>query len=161
MAGHFEPVIHGAASVSVKFRDYLMSEDDVDIKTINISLSQKLSEIGSFTFRKSLKVFFIWVKSIWYVFSFRPDVYYITLPLNRLGLIGVMPLLFLIRLVSGRSYCHLHHVGFRDLIKSRLWKTLCIVLFKNTKFLLITEYQLEDLPSFISRKNSYIVYNGV
>lgn len=160
---HTSPPYHGAAIVGDRILS-ILSELNQPLKIINLSRSERISDIGVFSIKKIFHVIFIFFKIPYTLIFFRPDVIYFTPTVVNVGFIRefVLSLVFRIYKIVAKSNCKLlYHIHMRPYTDKKLFvKIIYPVFFYKTELLLLAESLKKDYPLSILKSNKVHFLNN-
>jgi len=156
------PPVHGASVMNQYVKNSLSINGEVDGTFVNISLGEKSTELGRFTFRKigsfTQKVFLVAFRLLFA----RPDLAYITPATYGYPFLKDSFFLILLRVFRIERIIHLHGKGIKEEMKRNSIKNFYYnLVFKNAHIIHLAECLLSDIEYIRGIKSIHILPNGI
>lgn len=155
------PPVHGSAMVGQYIKESSVVNHTFDTRFINLSTSLTIDEIGKNPLVKISRYVKIIFKTLWALLSFKPNTVYLAITAKGLGFYKDLPLALLVKLFGKKLVLHYHNKGVLDYQRRLLDHWLYIILFKNSKVILLSENLFEDISKYVSKKDIYYCPNGI
>jgi glycosyltransferase involved in cell wall biosynthesis len=154
------PPVHGAAVANEILVNSPLVGENFASRHINISIANKIEDIGKFSPAKLFSAALHLAKILKNMFSFRPDIVYLTLSPSGFAFYRDAIYIRAIRLFGARLVLHLHGKGIEEgAKKSGLFKWLSKRIFKGSYVIFLSDGLRSDV-SFPSRA-SFVVNYGL
>lgn len=127
---------------------------------VNLSTSEKMEEVGRFSFHKIKQLRAIRRKVMQEVAAFSPDLVYLTPASSGLGFLKDQWLVSRLRKKGCRIVLHFHNKGVRD--NSRRWwyDRLYRRFFRDARIILLSERLYQDVSPYVDREDVWFCPNG-
>ena len=143
-------------------KNSLIINGDVDGTFVNISLGEKSTELGRFTFRKiwsfTQRLFLVTFNLLFA----RPDLAYITPAIYGYPFLKDSFFLILLRVFRIERIIHLHGKGIKkEMNKNGIKNFYYNLVFKNAHVIHLAECLLSDIENIRGTKSIHIIPNGI
>lgn len=157
---HLPPPIHGAAMMGKYLRESELLERDFECRFLNLSISENLSAIGRFRWKKLLVYIQLLLRVLWQGLRFRPRVVYLTPSACGAGFYKDVLVVLLAKCIASQVVLHFHNKGVAR--QQSAWqRALYRLFFKGTKVILLANALYEDVQAYVKRSEVYICPNGI
>lgn len=153
------PPIHGASLMNQHVINTLHNSGN-SIRTIELKFVKKVSQIGSISFMKIFRMFYIAYKIVRTLISFKPDIVYFTL--SPFGGAFYRDVLFvcILKLFRVKIVFHLHGKGIKKNLLVWWKKMLYMFVFENTTVIHLSPLLEEDIIN-IGYRDIHFIPNGI
>jgi len=158
---HFPPPVHGASMVGQYIKDSKNLAEKIDGRYINLSTSDSIENIGKGGLKKVVAILKVYLKSFRELFTFRPEICYITLTATGGGFYKDSILALMAKIFGVKTVYHLHNKGVQHFQHKWLDNLLYGLVFKNAKVILLSPLLYEDIKKYVQFENCYFCYNGI
>jgi glycosyltransferase involved in cell wall biosynthesis len=159
--GRFPPPVHGAAVMNQNYFEALNKDKDFNVKKIKINYSDSLDELGKVNFKKFFGFFVVFLKTLFNLIFFRPNVVYFELAPKGFAFYRDSAYVILCKIFRRKIVFHFQAKGVINLKKRKLSKAYAKFILKNTHAILLSSLLYYDLEGFIPKKNIFIVPNAI
>lgn len=158
---HLPPPVHGASMVGRRIRESEAVNTAFEARYVNLSTSEKLTDIGRISFRK-LRFFLRLMRSVRKeVLAFSPDSVYVTPAVTMPGFLKDWCLVRMLKRKGCRVIVHLHNKGALRW-KDKGWaRRLYQGFFSGTRVILLSDKLYSDIEPYVSRQQILICPNGI
>jgi len=158
---HLPPPVHGSSIVGMYIKESKLVDNTFDGKFINLSTSLSMNEIGKNPIIKISRYSKIFLKILWNLINFKPNIVYLAITAKGIGFYKDLPIALLIKLFRKKLVLHYHNKGVSN-FQHRLFDHLLYkILFKNSKVILLSERLFADVSKYVNKKNVYFCPNGI
>lgn len=158
---HLPPAVHGVSIVGELIKNSEIINDAFEARFINLLVSRSIDETGKTKLLKAARFIASWFKLLYELIREKPSLCYFALTVNGNGFYKDVTLVFLLRLFSVKTVLHLHSKGVKRNESSKINYILYKYVFKNSSVIILSNYQYEDIETFVSKDNVYICANGI
>lgn len=158
---HIPPPVHGASMMGKYIYDSTVINSEFDCIYINLSASQKVTEIGQLGFKKIFFLvnnFFDILKT---VLKEKPNLCYVTPSSWDWGFYRDFLLIMFLKLLNCKIVVHFHNKAVDSWAKRPFNKFLYRIFFKNLKVILLAEELYAEKEPYVERSNLFICPNGI
>ena len=154
------PPITGATSINNYIYNFKKLREKFHVRTISMSYSLSVEELGKIKFSKILVLLKVWIKLIKILFSWKPDIIYFQI--SPLGTAFLRDLIYVlaIKAFKVKILYHLHGKGISQASKSNFKKRLYEYAFKNCEIICLSGLLSNDIDNVFNGE-IHIVNNGI
>ena len=157
---HTPPPIHGSSIVGSYIRNSNLILSRFNTDFINLSTSDKISEIGKYNLKKVLRILDIFFQLIIKNIRNNYDLCYLAIAINGKAFYRDLLVVFILKMFNRKIILHLHNKGASN-FKIIFRKIGYRYIFNNTKVILLSDLLYPDIKKYIDKKNVYICSNGI
>jgi glycosyltransferase involved in cell wall biosynthesis len=140
--------------------DSTIFNEKFDNRFINILVSNSINNTGIVNVRKVLKTLILYLKVLFYLFTFRPEIVYFAITASGTAFYRDFFLVVLLKIFRFKLVYHLHNKGFNK--KTNFFKTFCNkIVFNNVKVILLSKHLYYDIQNFVESNDIFICPNGI
>jgi glycosyltransferase involved in cell wall biosynthesis len=155
------PPVTGATLMNKRVHDSKLLRKHFDIRSICISYSNSVLEMGNLSFKKILKIMSVFLSLLRELIFHKPELIYFQISPLRLGFYRDMIFVFLIKMFKVKIVYHLRAKGIRDQSANHLWKKkLYEFAFKGEDIICLSYLLTYDVRD-VHKSRIYIVNNGL
>ena len=155
------PPVHGSSMVGQYIKDSNIIKNSFESSFINLSTSRKLNEIDKNPIIKITRYIDIFLKVIFKLLFFQPEIVYLTINAKGLGFFKDLPIAFLVKFFGKKLVLHYHNKGVNLKQNLLFYDFVYRILFKNTKIILLSKKLYFDIKKYVDKKNVFFCPNGI
>jgi len=141
--------------------DIFSNEDDFNTKLIPISFENRVSKLSTFSFRKIFKSCGLYLKTMYHLISFSPDLVYLTPVPTGFAYWRDIFLVLIIKVFRKKRIFHLRPLGFRRMSDSnRVRRALNKFMFRNASVICLSGITAGDIKGVFTG-TPHILNNGI
>jgi hypothetical protein len=119
------PPLHGASLMNSFVINSKVIKSNYNIDVINLKFARSVKDISKFSFRKILKGLFYGFKIIKRILTYKPDLVYFNISLNRYAFYRDTYYVVLLKLFRKKIIYHLHTQGIKKILKTTNLRNIC------------------------------------
>lgn len=157
--GQFPPPHHGVSQMN----EYALAVLEVKnkVRVINLSFSEKISEIRKISFFKIYKTLNALWRVLFECLTYRPDVCYFTLCPTGVALFRDFVFVVVLKTLNLKILYHIHGQGVRKNAKNKIYKLIYSFIFNDTKVIHLSEVFYNEVDEFVKRENFFVINNCI
>jgi glycosyltransferase involved in cell wall biosynthesis len=155
------PPIHGASLVGANIMESLYINKKYNCRYINLNLSRDISDIGKSSFSKFFRYIYILIKILFNLFTFRPNLVYLTLTAKGIGFYKDAFFALLVKIFGFKLVYHFHNKGIRDCQNNIFDNWLYKKVFQDSSIILLSKLLYPDIEKYVSEDQVYYCPNGI
>jgi glycosyltransferase involved in cell wall biosynthesis len=159
--GRFPPPVHGAAVMNQNYFEALNKDKDFNVKKIKINYSDSLDELGKVNFKKFFGFFVVFLKTLFNLIFFRPNVVYFELAPKGFAFYRDSAYVILCKIFRRKIVFHLHAKGVSEKTNNSKVRRYYRFIFKNTKIILLSDIFFGDIKVVARKQQIEILPNGI
>ncbi len=158
---HYPPPIHGAAMMGNQIKNSKIVNNTFQTKYINLGISIDVDEIGKNSFTKIFRYLQMIINVYNHLYSFRPNLCYLTPTAHGIGLYKDIPIILLIKLFNIKLVYHFHNKGVKNNENKFIDDLIYRWMFNNANVILLSKYLYSDIKKYVSEQKIYYCINGI
>ena len=135
--------------------------DSFDADFVNLSTSNKVTEVGKGGINKIIATFKVAVKVVRTLLKEKYDLCYMTLTAKGYGLYKDFIVVTILKVFGKKIIYHFHNKGVSTRKQHMLDNLLYKFAFKSTKSILLSALLYPDIATYVQRKDAFVCANGI
>ena len=158
---HVPPPIHGASMVGSYIQESKLINENFKTRYISLGTTKNFKERKKTSITKIFRYFKLLHTSLHTIFTFKPDLIYISLTAQGIGFYKDALVVLLAKILDGKMLYHFHNKGVKTRQHNPFDNWLYKKVFKDADVVLLSEYLYTDIEKYISREHVHVCPNGI
>ncbi len=155
------PPVHGSAMVSQYIKDSKLINEHYKCDFVNLSTSRKMDEIGKKSPIKIWRFLSSYLILLYKLIVHRYALCYLAITCHGMGFLKDAPFVLLCKLFGRKIFIHQHNKGMNKDVDRPVFKHLLLLVYKNTKVILLSWRLYPDIEKVVKREQVLICPNGI